>query len=145
MAGSGEVIRDSVPYWRLPMRRGRTVLSHTRQQLERSAALRTIAHQRKDINVPNIGPAELGIVLIIGLVIFGPKRLPEFGRSVGSGIRGFKESLTAAGEDAGVTSSVKSLPIGSRRTGTADNTRRLANESRRCARPSFYPTAGRAR
>lgn len=46
-------------------------------------ALRTIDHQRKDINVPNIGPAELGIVLIIGLVIFGPKRLPEFGRLLG--------------------------------------------------------------
>jgi sec-independent protein translocase protein TatA len=44
--------------------------------------------------MPNIGPLELAIVLIIALVIFGPKRLPELGRSVGRGIREFKSSVS---------------------------------------------------
>ena len=34
------------------------------------------------------------IVLVIALLVLGPKRLPEFGRSLGSGIRGFKEAIT---------------------------------------------------
>ena len=43
--------------------------------------------------MPNIGPMEIGIVLVIALVVFGPKRLPELGRSVGKGIRELKGSL----------------------------------------------------
>jgi sec-independent protein translocase protein TatA len=43
--------------------------------------------------MPNIGPLELAIVLIIALVVFGPKRLPELGRSLGRGIREFRGSL----------------------------------------------------
>jgi sec-independent protein translocase protein TatA len=45
--------------------------------------------------MPNIGPLEIGIVLIVVLVIFGPKRLPELGKSMGRGIREFKGSITA--------------------------------------------------
>ena len=41
-----------------------------------------------------IGPLELGIVLLIVLVIFGPKRLPMLGRQLGSGMREFKDSIT---------------------------------------------------
>jgi sec-independent protein translocase protein TatA len=44
--------------------------------------------------MPNIGPLEIAIVLIIVLIIFGPKRLPELGQSMGRGIREFKGSLT---------------------------------------------------
>ena len=44
--------------------------------------------------MPNIGPLELAIVLVIALIIFGPKKLPELGRSAGRGIREFKGSLT---------------------------------------------------
>lgn len=44
--------------------------------------------------MPNIGPLELGIVLVVVLVIFGPKRLPELGRSLGGGIRGFRQSVS---------------------------------------------------
>ncbi|HWA52636.1 MAG TPA: twin-arginine translocase TatA/TatE family subunit [Solirubrobacterales bacterium] len=43
--------------------------------------------------MPNIGPMEIMIVLIIALVVFGPKRLPELGKSVGKGIREFKGSV----------------------------------------------------
>ena len=46
--------------------------------------------------MPNIGPMELIIVLVIALVILGPKRLPSAGRSLGQGMREFKESLTRA-------------------------------------------------
>jgi sec-independent protein translocase protein TatA len=44
--------------------------------------------------MPNVGPFELAIVLIIALVVFGPKRLPELGRSLGKGIREFRGSLS---------------------------------------------------
>jgi sec-independent protein translocase protein TatA len=47
--------------------------------------------------MPNTGPLEIAIVAIIALVIFGPKRLPELGSSLGRGMREFKSSIT--GED----------------------------------------------
>jgi sec-independent protein translocase protein TatA len=43
--------------------------------------------------MPNVGPMELIIVLIVALIIIGPKKLPEVGRSVGKGIREFKGSI----------------------------------------------------
>jgi len=43
---------------------------------------------------PNIGPLELVIVLAIALIVLGPKKLPEVGRSIGNGMREFKESLS---------------------------------------------------
>lgn len=49
--------------------------------------------------MPNIGPLELAIVLIIALVIFGPKRLPDLGRSLGHGMREFKDSITGNSSD----------------------------------------------
>jgi sec-independent protein translocase protein TatA len=47
----------------------------------------------------SIGPTELIIVLVIVLVIFGPKRLPGLGRSLGSGMREFRDSVTGKGTD----------------------------------------------
>ncbi|MBA3420428.1 MAG: twin-arginine translocase TatA/TatE family subunit [Thermoleophilaceae bacterium] len=44
--------------------------------------------------MPNVGPIEIIVVLLILLVIFGPKRIPELGRSVGQGMRNFKQSVT---------------------------------------------------
>lgn len=44
--------------------------------------------------IPNIGPMEILLVLIIALVVFGPKKLPELGRSVGNGLKEFKGSLS---------------------------------------------------
>jgi sec-independent protein translocase protein TatA len=49
--------------------------------------------------MPNIGPLELGIILLIVLVIFGPKRLPGLGRQLGSGMREFKDSITGKDKD----------------------------------------------
>ena len=46
-----------------------------------------------------IGVTELIIVLVIVLVIFGPKRLPAMGRSLGSGVREFKNSITGKDKD----------------------------------------------
>lgn len=46
-----------------------------------------------------IGPMELIIVLVIALIVFGPKRLPDLGRSLGSGMREFKESITGNSKD----------------------------------------------
>jgi sec-independent protein translocase protein TatA len=42
----------------------------------------------------SVGPGELIIVLIIALIVLGPKRLPEVGRSIGSGMREFRDSLS---------------------------------------------------
>jgi sec-independent protein translocase protein TatA len=44
--------------------------------------------------MPNIGAPELIILLVVLLLVFGPKRLPEMGRSVGRGIREFKDSVS---------------------------------------------------
>jgi sec-independent protein translocase protein TatA len=49
--------------------------------------------------MPNVGPLELVVVLIIALVVFGPKRLPELGRSMGKGIREFKSSISGEDKD----------------------------------------------
>jgi sec-independent protein translocase protein TatA len=47
----------------------------------------------------NIGPMELIIVLVIALIVIGPKRLPEVGKSLGKGMREFKESLSGETRD----------------------------------------------
>ena len=44
--------------------------------------------------MPNIGPMELVVILAIALIVLGPKKLPEAGRSLGRGMREFKNSLT---------------------------------------------------
>jgi TatA/E family protein of Tat protein translocase len=49
--------------------------------------------------MPNIGPLEIVIVLVVVLVIFGPKRLPDLGRSLGRGMREFKDSVTGNDKD----------------------------------------------
>jgi len=43
-----------------------------------------------------IGPMEIVLVLVVALLVLGPKRLPEAGRSLGHGIREFKDSVTRA-------------------------------------------------
>lgn len=72
----------------------------------------------------NIGILEISIVLVIVLIVFGPKRLPELGRSLGRGIREFRGSVTGEhddddtkppvldkGEDASVSAETTSIPV----------------------------------
>jgi sec-independent protein translocase protein TatA len=42
---------------------------------------------------------QIAIVLVIALIVFGPKRLPELGKSLGSGMREFKDSITGNHKD----------------------------------------------
>jgi sec-independent protein translocase protein TatA len=46
-----------------------------------------------------IGPLEIIVVLVVILLIFGPKRLPQLGRSLGSGMRNFKKSVSGEDKD----------------------------------------------
>jgi sec-independent protein translocase protein TatA len=48
--------------------------------------------------MPEIGIAGLAVILIVALLVFGPRRLPEIGRSLGEGIREFKDSITGRDE-----------------------------------------------
>ncbi len=60
----------------------------------------TTTDRRKPVPFTSgIGVTELIIVLVIVLVIFGPKRLPAMGRSLGSGMREFKDSITGKNKD----------------------------------------------
>lgn len=69
----------------------------------------------------DIGPLEIGIILVIALLVFGPRRLPELGGSLGKGIRGFGQGLKGeedetprneeSGDDVpGIRESRESLP-----------------------------------
>jgi sec-independent protein translocase protein TatA len=50
-------------------------------------------------NVPNLGPLEIGLIVLIILLLFGAARLPKLGRSVGESIRGFKKGLQGDDEE----------------------------------------------
>ena len=49
--------------------------------------------------IQGIGPTELIIVLVIVLLVFGPKRLPALARSLGGGLREFKDSISGSDRD----------------------------------------------
>ncbi|BAZ28255.1 Sec-independent protein translocase TatA [Cylindrospermum sp. NIES-4074] len=44
------------------------------------------------MNIFGIGLPEMGLIMVVALLIFGPKKLPEIGRSLGKTIRGFQEA-----------------------------------------------------
>ena len=49
--------------------------------------------------MPSVGPMELVVVLILALVVLGPRKLPDVGRSVGRGLREFKGALTGGPDE----------------------------------------------
>jgi sec-independent protein translocase protein TatA len=49
--------------------------------------------------MPNIGAGEIVLLLLVALLLFGAKRLPEIGRSLGKGMREFKDSVTGKDDD----------------------------------------------
>jgi sec-independent protein translocase protein TatA len=49
--------------------------------------------------LPEVGITGLIVILIVALLVFGPKRLPEIGRSLGKGMREFKDSITGSSQD----------------------------------------------
>jgi sec-independent protein translocase protein TatA len=57
----------------------------------------------------NIGPLEIIVVLIIALIVFGPKRLPELGSSLGRGIREFRNTVTGDKSDDDEEPEVKAI------------------------------------
>jgi len=48
--------------------------------------------------MPNIGTGEIILLLLLALLLFGAKRLPEIGRSLGTGMREFKDSVTTVAD-----------------------------------------------
>jgi len=49
--------------------------------------------------IPEVGITGLIVILIVALLVFGPKRLPEIGRSLGKGMREFKDSISGGSHD----------------------------------------------
>ena len=49
--------------------------------------------------MPNIGTGEIILLLLLALLLFGAKRLPEIGRSLGTGMKEFKDSVTGKSHD----------------------------------------------
>jgi len=60
--------------------------------------------------MPNIGPLEIGIILVIVLIIFGPKKLPDLGRSLGSSIREFKGTIGGESDEPAAKPQVEAEP-----------------------------------
>ncbi|MET0513267.1 MAG: twin-arginine translocase TatA/TatE family subunit [Thermoleophilaceae bacterium] len=68
------------------------------------------------------GPLEIVIILVIVLIIFGPKRLPDLGRSMGRGMREFKDSVTGKDKDELTESSAEVPEPGTTTTTTTKTT-----------------------
>src|SRR3954452_22398565 len=103
----------------------RIVASERTEEGCRSAA--TAVSALYDAYMPNIGPLELIIVLVIVLVIFGPKRLPGLGRSLGTGMREFKDSVT--GKDKDKDEEHTQLEVEARADGDAEAPQRAHGEA----------------
>ena len=61
--------------------------------------------------MPNIGPMEILVVLIIALVVFGPKRLPELGKSLGKGIHEFRGTISGESPDSSPSPALEKSPV----------------------------------
>ncbi len=69
----------------------------TQPVAKRCAVCAEFALHRYDVAMPPIGPLEIGVILLVILLIVGPKKLPGLGRSLGTGMREFKDSVTGRG------------------------------------------------
>jgi sec-independent protein translocase protein TatA len=63
----------------------------------------------------NIGAPEIVLLLLVALLLFGAKRLPEIGRSLGTGMREFKDSVTGSSTPT-PTETTTQLPVGTQDT-----------------------------
>jgi sec-independent protein translocase protein TatA len=73
-----------------------------------------------------IGLPELLILLVVVLIFFGPKRLPEMGRSLGRGLREFKDSVTGSEKD---DDEQAALPVSRLEAATPPPVRERENET----------------
>jgi sec-independent protein translocase protein TatA len=69
----------------------------------------------------NIGPLEIGIVLVIALLVFGPKRLPELGGSLGKGIRDFGKGIKGEDDDLAAIEPAAEAEVVSAQASTTSN------------------------
>lgn len=67
-------------------------------------AARTMSNRAIPVEVTpmSVGPAEIIVVLLIALLVFGPKRLPQMGRSLGRGVREFRKAAETAKSELGL-------------------------------------------
>lgn len=63
--------------------------------------------------MPNLGPAELLMILVVALVLFGPRRLPELGKTVGQALRSFRQATGSVTEElkAGLEGTARTPPL----------------------------------
>lgn len=63
--------------------------------------------------MPNIGVPELLVILIVALVVFGPRKLPELGKSLGQGLREFRKSTSAVTDELrrGLDTPAQEVPV----------------------------------
>lgn len=57
--------------------------------------------------IPNIGPWELILILVIALIVFGPGKLPEVGKAIGKGLREFRSAANQVTEQINEVTEVK--------------------------------------
>ena len=76
-----------------------------------------------------IGPLELGIVLLVVLLIFGPKRLPGLGKQLGSGMREFKDGITGDNKDDEKDERPAEIPPAPASTSTTQSTAEKAEDA----------------
>jgi sec-independent protein translocase protein TatA len=57
----------------------------------------------------SIGMPELIVILVIAMIIFGPGKLPEVGRTIGKAIRGFKRAMAEPEENSGEPSEARKI------------------------------------
>jgi sec-independent protein translocase protein TatA len=77
--------------------------------------------------MPNIGPTEIILLLLLALLLFGARRLPEIGRSLGQGMREFKDSVSG-NSPARSERETTELPVGTQDTTAPAPPRERENE-----------------